>query len=179
LVPANALLGDRTCMLYSGTLVASGQATGLVVETGIRTELGRISAMLDRVQAVTTPLLRQIAKFGHWLALAIVLMSAATFVIGVLWHGHPPREMFMMVVALAASAIPEGLPAIMTITLALAVRRMTKRKAIIRHRPAVESLGSVTVNCSDTTETLTQKEMPVKQVITREHVCAFSGPGYA
>jgi len=177
-VPADALLGDRTCMLYSGTLVASGQATGLVVETGIRTELGRISAMLDRVKAVTTPLLRQIAKFGHWLALAIVLMSAATFVIGVLWHGHPPKEMFMMAVALAASAIPEGLPAIMTITLALGVRRMAKRKAIIRHLPAVESLGSVTVICSDKTGTLTRNEMTVQQVITSDHVFEISGTGY-
>ncbi|MBF6648197.1 cation-transporting P-type ATPase [Methylobacter sp. BlB1] len=178
-VPADALLGDRTCMLYSGTLVASGQATGLVVETGIRTELGRISAMLDRVQAVTTPLLRQIAGFGHWLALAIVLMSAATFVIGVLWHGHPPKEMFMMTVALAASAIPEGLPAIMTITLALGVRRMAKRKAIIRHLPAVESLGSVTVICSDKTGTLTRNEMTVQQVITSDHAFEISGTGYA
>ncbi|WP_036242908.1 cation-transporting P-type ATPase [Methylobacter luteus] len=178
-VPADALLGDRTCMLYSGTLVASGQATGLVVETGIRTELGRISAMLDQVQTVTTPLLRQIAKFGHWLALAIVLMSAATFVIGVLWHGHPPKEMFMMTVALAASAIPEGLPAIMTITLALGVRRMAKRKAIIRHLPAVESLGSVTVICSDKTGTLTRNEMTVQQVITGDHAFEISGTGYA
>jgi magnesium-transporting ATPase (P-type)/nucleotide-binding universal stress UspA family protein len=178
-VPLGAPLGDRNCLLYSGTLVASGQATGVVVATGVRTELGRISAMLEQVQAVTTPLLRQIAGFGHWLALAIVLLSAATFAIGVLWHGHPPNEMFMMAVALAASAIPEGLPAIMTITLALGVRRMAGRKAIIRHLPAVETLGSVTVICSDKTGTLTRNEMTVQRVITGERVFEVTGVGYA
>jgi len=178
-VPNDAQLGERYCMLYSGTLVTSGQATGIVVETGVRTELGRISSMLARVQTMTTPLLRQIAGFGHWLALAIVLMSIATFVIGVLWHGHPPKEMFMMAVALAASAIPEGLPAIMTITLALGMRRMAKRNAIIRHLPAVETLGSVTVICSDKTGTLTRNEMTVQRLATAEHIFDVSGVGYA
>jgi magnesium-transporting ATPase (P-type) len=177
-VSSDAQLGDRLCMLYSGTLIVSGQATAVVVETGIRTELGRISAMLTQVQAVTTPLIRQITKFGHWLALVIVLLSAATYVIGVLWHHHAPKEMFMMVVALAASAIPEGLPAIMTITLALGVRRMAKRKAIIRQLPAVETLGSVTVICSDKTGTLTRNEMTVQRVITAAHVFSVSGVGY-
>ncbi|MGZ8184118.1 MAG: cation-transporting P-type ATPase [Methylobacter sp.] len=175
----NAQLGERYCMLYSGTLVTSGQATGIVVETGVRTELGRISSMLAQVQTMTTPLLRQIAGFGHWLALAIVLMSIATFVIGVLWHEHPPKDMFMMAVALAASAIPEGLPAIMTITLALGMRRMAKRKAIIRHLPAVETLGSVTVICSDKTGTLTRNEMTVQRVATADHIFDVSGVGYS
>ncbi len=178
-VADDAVLGDRLCMLYSGTLVVSGQATGVVVATGLKTELGRISTMLEQVKAVTTPLLRQIAGFGHWLALAIVLLSLATFVIGVWWHGHPAREMFMMTVALAASAIPEGLPAIMTITLALGVRRMAQRKAIIRHLPAVETLGSVTVICSDKTGTLTRNEMTVQRVITAERLFEISGVGYA
>lgn len=178
-VQDDAPLGERSCMLYSGTLVASGQGTGVVVETGVHTELGRISSMLDQVQATTTPLLRQIAGFGHWLALAIVLMSIATFAIGVLWHGHPPAEMFMMAVALAASAIPEGMPAIMTITLALGMRRMAKRKAIIRHLPAVETLGSVTVICSDKTGTLTRNEMTVQKIVTADHIFDVSGVGYA
>ncbi len=177
-VQNDAQLGERYGMLYSGTLITSGQATAIVVETGIRTELGRISSMLAQIQTMTTPLLRQIAGFGHWLALAIVLMSMAAFVIGVLWHGHPPKEMFMMAVALAASAIPEGLPAIMTITLALGMRRMAKRKAIIRHLPAVETLGSVTVICSDKTGTLTRNEMTVQRVITGDHVFEISGIGY-
>jgi len=135
--------------------------------------------MLARVQTVTTPLIRQITKFGHWLALVIVLLSTATYAIGVLWHHHAPKEMFMMVVALAASAIPEGLPAIMTITLALGVRRMAKRKAIIRQLPAVETLGSVTVICSDKTGTLTRNEMTVQRVITATHVFSVLGVGYA
>ncbi len=178
-VAADALLGDRKCLLFSGTLIASGQASGVVIATGLQTELGRISTLLAGVQAVTTPLLRQIAGFGHWLALIIVLMSAATFVIGILWHGHPPKEMFMMAVALAASAIPEGLPAIMTITLALGMRRMANHNAIIRHLPAVETLGSVTVICSDKTGTLTRNEMTVQRLITAEHRFEISGVGYA
>lgn len=178
-VQIDAPLGERYCMLYSGTLVTSGQATGIVVETGIRTELGRISSMLAQIQTMTTPLLRQIAGFGHWLALVIVIMSIATFIVGVQWHGHPPAEMFMMAVALAASAIPEGLPAIMTITLALGVRRMAKRKAIIRHLPVVETLGSVTVICSDKTGTLTRNEMTVQRVATVDHIYDIGGVGYA
>ena len=178
-VDAEAPLGDRRCMLYSGTLLASGLATGVVIATGAATEIGRIGSLLKAVQTVTTPLLRQINAFGRWLALAIVLIAAATFVIGVLWRGHPASEMFLMAVALAASAIPEGLPAIMTITLALGVQRMAQRNAIIRHLPAVEALGSVTVICSDKTGTLTRNEMTVQKVITADHVFDVSGGGYA
>lgn len=178
-VAADAPLGDRQCMLYSGTLIVSGQATAVVVETGIRTELGRISAMLAQVENVTTPLVRQITKFGHWLAFVIVLMTIATYFIGVLLHGHDPKEMFMIVVALAASAIPEGLPAILTITLALGVRRMAKQKAIIRQLPAVETLGSVTVICSDKTGTLTRNEMTVQRLITATQLFSVTGGGYA
>jgi magnesium-transporting ATPase (P-type) len=172
-------LGDRRCLLYSGTLVASGQAVGIVVATATETELGRISSMLERVEAATTPLLRQIAGFSRWLAAAILLFAFLTFVFGVLWRGHPPAEMFLMVVALAASAIPEGLPAIMTVTLALGVQRMAARKAIIRHLPAVEALGSVTVICSDKTGTLTRNEMTVQRLITAERVYDVTGIGYA
>lgn len=178
-VPTDALLGDRRCMLYSGTLIASGNAIGVVVETGIRTELGRISSMLEQVQEVTTPLLRQIAGFSRLLAIAIGLMALVTFFIGVLWRGHSPDEMFMMVVALAASSIPEGLPAIMTITLALGVRRMARRNAIIRHLPAVETLGSVTVICSDKTGTLTRNEMTVQSITVGNHTFEVTGVGYA
>jgi magnesium-transporting ATPase (P-type) len=178
-VAADAQLGDRSCMLYSGTLVASGVAVGAVVETGARTELGRIGTMLEQVHQTTTPLLRQIAGFSRWLALAIVLLSAGAFALGVLWRGQPPAEMFMMAVALAASAIPEGLPAIMTITLALGVRRMARRSAIVRHLPAVETLGSVTVICSDKTGTLTCNEMTVRRVATAERVFEVGGAGYA
>ena len=178
-VPESSPLGDRRCMLYSGTMVVSGQAAGVVVATGSATEIGRIGKLLAQVQAVSTPLLRQMESFGRWLALAIVLLAAATFVIGILWRGHPAGQMFIMVVALAASAIPEGLPAIMTITLALGVRRMAARKAIVRRLPAVEALGSVTVICSDKTGTLTRNEMTVQRVITAGRVFEVSGVGYA
>jgi magnesium-transporting ATPase (P-type) len=178
-VSADAALGDRRCMLYSGTLVASGNAIGTVVDTGIRTELGRISSMLEQVKEVTTPLLRQMAGFSRLLAIAIGVMAAVTFIIGVMWRGHPPDDMFMMVVALAASSIPEGLPAIITITLALGVRRMAGRNAVIRHLPAVETLGSVTVICSDKTGTLTRNEMTVQSIAAGDHTFEVTGVGYA
>ncbi|NMG45574.1 HAD-IC family P-type ATPase [Aromatoleum toluvorans] len=178
-VSADAPLGDRYGMAYSGTVVVYGQATGIVVTTGAATELGRINQMLSDIRNLTTPLLRKVDRFGRVLALAIVAMSAVTFMLGVWWRGHPAAEMFMMVVALAASAIPEGLPAIMTVTLALGVQRMARRNAIVRRLPAVEALGSVTVICSDKTGTLTRNEMTVQRVVCAGHVFDVGGVGYA
>ncbi|MDO9195924.1 cation-transporting P-type ATPase [Rhodoferax sp.] len=177
-VAVDAPLGDRYCMAYSGTLVVYGQASGIVVTTGTATELGKINQMLSGIRNLTTPLLRQVDRFGHVLALAILGVSAGTFVLGTLWRNHSPAEMFTMVVALAASAIPEGLPAIMTVTLALGVQRMARRNAIIRHLPAVEALGSVTVICSDKTGTLTRNEMTVQRVVIAGHVFNVGGVGY-
>jgi magnesium-transporting ATPase (P-type) len=177
-VAPDAPLGDRSSMAWSGTVVVHGQATGIVTATGARSELGKINAMLAGIQALSTPLLRQIDTFGRWLAAAILLLAALTFVIGVLWRGHSPAEMFMMVVALAASAIPEGLPAIMTITLALGVQRMARNRAIVRRLPAVEALGSVTVICSDKTGTLTRNEMTVQRVICAGQSFDVAGVGY-
>ncbi|MCO7514056.1 cation-transporting P-type ATPase [Pseudomonas guariconensis] len=176
---ADAPLGDRHGMAYSGTVVVYGQARGIVVGTGAATELGRINQMLADIRGLATPLLRKVDRFARVLAVTILAISTATFVIGTLWRGHPPAEMFMMVVALAASAIPEGLPAIMTVTLALGVQRMARRKAIIRHLPAVETLGSVTVICSDKTGTLTRNEMTVQRVVCAGHVFDVGGVGYA
>ncbi|MBN9424282.1 MAG: carbonate dehydratase [Candidatus Accumulibacter sp. 66-26] len=178
-VAREAPLGDRFGMAYSGTLVVHGQASGIAVATGAATELGRIDAMLSGIRNLSTPLLRQIDRFGRVLALSIVGASAATFLLGTLWRGHAAAEMFMMVVALAASAIPEGLPAIMTVTLALGVQRMARRNAIIRRLPAVETLGSVTVVCSDKTGTLTRNEMTVQRVVCAGHVFDVGGVGYA
>ncbi|WP_408004317.1 cation-transporting P-type ATPase [Zestomonas carbonaria] len=177
-VAADAALGDRRGMAYSGTLVTSGQALGLVVASGTATELGRIGAMLQQVQLTSTPLLRQIDRFSRWLALVILVFAGATFLLGIFWHQQPPAEMFMMVVALTASAIPEGLPAIMTVILALGVQRMAQQHAIIRRLPAVETLGSVTVICSDKTGTLTRNEMTVQRVVSAEQVVEVSGAGY-
>lgn len=178
-VAEHAALGDRHGMAYSGTLVVFGQATGIVVATGAATELGRINQMLSGIRQLATPLLRQVDRFGRILALVILALCAATFMLGTLWRGHPAAEMFMMAIALAASAIPEGLPAIMTVTLALGVQRMARRNAIVRRLPAVETLGSVTVICSDKTGTLTRNEMTVQRVVCAEQHFEVSGVGYA
>src|SRR5690606_29453759 len=177
--PLETPLAERFGMAYSGTMVVYGQAAGVVIGTGADTELGKINSMLAGIQPMSTPLLRQIDRFGRILALVILAAAGATFVLGTLVRGHPPEEMFMMAVALVASAIPEGLPAIMTITLALGVQRMARRKAIIRRLPAVETLGSVTVICSDKTGTLTRNEMTVQRVVCGGHVFDVGGVGYA
>ena len=178
-VRPDAPLGDRSCMAYSGTLVVYGQGTGLVVATGSQTELGRINGMLSRVASISTPLLRQIDRFGRWLALVILLMVAATYALGTLWRGSDPGEMFLMAVALTAAAIPEGLPALMTVMLALGVQRMARHHAIVRRLPAVETLGSVTVICSDKTGTLTRNEMTVQRLICADEHFQVDGVGYA
>ena len=178
-VSAEAAIGDRLAMAYSGTLVSYGQGIGIVVATGEQTEIGRISALLEQVEEIATPLLRQMAQFGRWLSVAIVLAAGATFLMGAYWRGLPKDDMFMAAVALAVAAIPEGLPAIMTIILAIGVQRMAGRNAIVRRLPAVETLGAVTVICSDKTGTLTRNEMTVQRVVSAERVVAVSGTGYA
>jgi magnesium-transporting ATPase (P-type) len=178
-VDQHAVLGDRCCMAYSSTLVVYGQGTGVVVATADDTEIGRISAMLQEVKTLTTPLLRQMETFGRWLTVAIVALAAITFMFGWLVHGFGLADMFLAAVSMAVAAIPEGLPAVMTITLALGVQRMAKHNAIVRRLPAVESLGSVTVICSDKTGTLTKNEMTVQRVITSAQVFEVSGSGYA
>ena len=177
-VAIDASLGDRASMAYSGTFVTHGQATGIVVATGPATEIGRISGLLVQVEPLTTPLLRQMARFARWLTGAILALAALTFAFGVLVHGYGLGEMFLAAVALAVAAIPEGLPAVLTITLAIGVERMARRNTIIRRLPAVETLGSVTVICSDKTGTLTKNEMTAQAVATAEHLFEVSGVGY-
>lgn len=177
-VSPSAPLGDRVCMAYSGTLVTYGLGTGVVVATGVRTEIGRVSELLSKVESLTTPLLRQMAKFGRWLTVAILLVAAATFAVGTIVHSFAASEMFLAAVGLAVAAIPEGLPAMMTITLAIGVQRMARRSAIIRRLPAVETLGSVSVICSDKTGTLTRNEMTVCSIATCNHLFEVSGAGY-
>ncbi len=177
-VRENAPVGDRTGMAYSGTIVTYGQGRGVVVGTGLETEIGRISRMLADVETLTTPLLRQMAGFARWLTLAIVFAAGATFFFGVAVRDYSAIDMFLAAVGLTVAAIPEGLPAIITITLAIGVQRMARRNAIIRHLPAVETLGAVTVICSDKTGTLTRNEMTVQAVITAEHVFEVEGVGY-
>lgn len=177
-VEEHAAIGDRKCLAYSGTLVTYGQGQGMVIATGDDTEIGRISGMLRQVQTLTTPLLRQMATFAKWLTGAIGIIAAATFAYGFLLQGYPASDMFLAAVGLAVAGIPEGLPAIMTITLAIGVQRMARKNAIIRRLPAVETLGSVTVICSDKTGTLTRNEMTVQTVATGAGICEVSGAGY-
>lgn len=178
-VDMHAVLGDRYCMAYSGTLVVYGQATGVVVATADITELGRISDMLSDVQEMTTPLLRQMEKFGRELTIAIMVLAALAFLCGWLIHNLHVGDMFLAAVSMAVAAIPEGLPAVLTITLALGVQRMAKRSAIVRRLPAVEALGAVTTICTDKTGTLTKNEMTVQRVVTAAQVFEVSGAGYA
>ncbi|HRQ63278.1 MAG TPA: HAD-IC family P-type ATPase [Xanthomonadaceae bacterium] len=156
---ADTALADRACMAYSGTMVAAGQGVGVTVATGSATELGRISTLLGEVRRLTTPLLREIARFGHLLTVVILLMAALMVAFGRWLHGIALSEGFMAGVALAVAAIPEGLPAIISITLAIGVQRMSARKAIVRQLPAVETLGAVSVICTDKTGTLTRNEL--------------------
>ena len=175
----DAALGDRYCMAYSGTLVSCGQGAGVVVATGAATEIGRISTLLEQVSTLSTPLLRKLAYFSRWLTAAILLGAAMVLLFGVLLRGYPPREMFLAAVGLAVAAIPEGLPAVMTIALAIGVQRMARRRAIVRRLPAVEALGSVTVICTDKTGTLTKNEMTAQSVLTAGAHLTVSGAGYA
>jgi magnesium-transporting ATPase (P-type) len=177
-VSEHTALAERKCMAYSGTLVTSGQAKGVVVATGAKTEIGRISAMLRQVTTITTPLLRQIDQFGRWLTLGVLVLAVSTFLFGVIVRHYSLTEMFLAAVGLSVAAIPEGLPAIITITLAIGVQRMAKRNAIIRRLPAVETLGSVSVICSDKTGTLTKNEMTVQQVVTTGQEFRVTGVGY-
>ena len=178
-VTAAAAIADRRNMIYSGTFVTTGQASAVVVATGVDTELGRISAMLTRVAPLTTPLLRQLNRFGRRLTAAIILLAAFVFTYGALLRDYSHTELFLAAVALAVAAIPEGLPAIITITLAIGVQRMAKRHVIIRRLPAVETLGSVTVICSDKTGTLTKNEMTVQALVTAPgRTVSISGGGY-
>ncbi len=176
-LPEATPLGDRRCMAYAGTYVTYGQGLSRMVARGDDTEIGRISALLGRIETLTTPLLRQLARFGRWLTLAILSIATATSLFGILVQGFPETDMFLAAVGLAVAAIPEGLPAIMTIALAIGVRRMARRHAIIRRLPAVETLGAVTVICTDKTGTLTRNEMAVRSLVTADAVLRVSGGG--
>ncbi|WP_201240007.1 HAD-IC family P-type ATPase, partial [Rhodothalassium salexigens] len=177
-VAADAALGDRRCMAFSGTMVSAGQGRGVVVATGAGTEIGRISGLIATVEQTTTPLLRQMDVFARWLTLFILCVSAAILGVGVALGDAAFDDLFMTVVGLSVAAIPEGLPAILTVTLAIGVQGMARRHAIVRRLPAIEALGSVSVICSDKTGTLTRNEMTVGAVATAERLFTLSGSGY-
>ncbi len=177
-VEDNASLGDRSGMAWSGTMVISGTARGIAVATGENSEIGRISKMLSEVRSLATPLTRSLSRFARQLTAIIAVVSVAAFAFGVGVHGFPAEEMFLAAVAIAVAAIPEGLPPIITITLALGVQRMAARNAIIRRLPAVETLGSVSVICTDKTGTLTRNEMTVQAVALSDRSYRITGVGY-
>ena len=170
-------LADRINMAYASSLVAYGQAAGIVVATGDRTELGKISELIAAAPDLQTPLTKKISRFSRLLLYVILLLAGVTFGIGV-WRGEPAVVMFMSAVALAVGAIPEGLPAALTITLAIGVSRMARRRAVIRRLPAVETLGSTTVICSDKTGTLTQNQMTVQGIYAAGTMYEITGTGY-
>jgi magnesium-transporting ATPase (P-type) len=172
-------VGDREGMAFSGTLVASGRGTGVVVATGADTELGRINQMMTAVSALETPLLRQIKKLGYAITAVIGVVTVIVFAYGRWVRGMDFIEIFQAVVSIAVSIIPEGLPALITVTLAIGVQRMAQRHAIIRRLPAVETLGSVSRICSDKTGTLTLMEMMVVSAVTAESAYTVTGDGYA
>ena len=178
-VPAEAGVGDRSSMLFSGTLVSAGTGTGVVVETGETTEIGRIQTLISEVHSLETPLSRTLDAFGKKLAVLILVMAVVMVVIGRVFHGFETPELVSAAIGFAVAAVPEGLPALVTITLALGVQQMARRRAITRRLPAVETLGSVTAICSDKTGTLTKNEMTARTVRTAGHEYAVTGIGYA
>ncbi len=178
-VAENSTVGDREDMAFSGTLIVSGRAVGVIVATGAHTELGRINQMLSSVSVLETPLLRQIKEFGHTIAKVIGFVSVLVFAYARWVRDLPFVEAFQSIVGIAVSAIPEGLPSLITITLAIGVQRMARRNAIIRRLPAVETLGSVSRICSDKTGTLTLMEMMVASAVTAQSLYHVTGNGYA
>ena len=171
------VLADRKNLAFAGTLVTRGEADGVVWATGDQTEIGRIARLVSEAVDLSTPLTRKIAQFSRLLLWLILGLAAFAFTVGV-WRSEKIVEMFMAAVALAVGAIPEGLPAAVTITLAVGVARMARRRAIIRKLPAVETLGSTTVICSDKTGTLTENAMTVQQIYTGGEFYEVTGTGY-
>jgi len=177
-LPHDAVLADRKNMVYGSALLTYGQGLGVVVATGDRSEIGRISGLIAEAADFETPLTRKIAKFSHALVGIILGFGALTFAVGA-WHGQSLVDTFLATVALVVAVIPEGLPAAVTITLAIGVARMARRHAIIRKLPAVETLGSTTVICSDKTGTLTENQMTVKEIAAGDERYEVTGAGYA
>jgi magnesium-transporting ATPase (P-type) len=177
-VAADAPVGDRTCMLFSGTLVNTGAAKGVVVATGAATEIGQVGTLLSKVETITTPMVEQMGVFAKWLTFLILVVSLLLLLYGYFVSKMAFADLFMVVVGLSVAAIPEGLPAITTITLAIGVRAMARRHVIVRRLPTIETLGSVSVICTDKTGTLTRNEMMVASLVTQDGPLQVTGVGY-
>ncbi len=177
-VAEDAGIGDRASMAFSGTIVAAGQGRGIVTATGAATEIGRIQTLVGEAGSLQTPLTKQLAQFGKVLTLVILGMAVVMMLIGRFLHQMPFGELISATIGFAVAAIPEGLPALVTITLAIGVQQMARRNAITRKLPAVEALGSVTTVCSDKTGTLTKNEMTVRRIVTPLARYETTGLGY-
>ena len=175
--PEEIPLADRANMVYMGTQVASGKARALITDTGMRTELGKIAGMIQEIHDESTPLQKKLERFGKWIVYLCFILVGLVFALGIL-RGGSVLDMFLTAVSLAVAAIPEGLPAVVTISLAMGVRRMVKRNALIRKLPSVETLGCATVICSDKTGTLTKNEMTVQAVFAGGRLFTVTGVGY-
>jgi calcium-translocating P-type ATPase len=178
-LPDDTVLGDRINMVFSGTSVSAGTGTGIVTATGAETEIGKINQMMSDVETMKTPLLKQTAQFAKKLSVVILAGSVLIYIFGFFFHGYHWNELLLAVIGLAIAAVPEGLPAIISIILAIGVQNMAKRKSIVRTLPSVETLGSVSVICSDKTGTLTKNEMTVKTLCTKDNEYQVTGIGYA
>ncbi|WP_299640526.1 HAD-IC family P-type ATPase [uncultured Ruegeria sp.] len=175
---ADAALGDQRGMVFGGTLITAGQGRGVVTATGTRTEIGRIGRMISEVETLSTPLVRQMDTFARWLTLFILAVAAILLAFGYFVAEYSFIDLFMAVIGLSVAAIPEGLPAVLTITLAIGVQSMARRNAIVRRLPAIETIGSVSVICTDKTGTLTRNEMVVTNVAVGSHCFDIQGDGY-
>ncbi|MCD8260174.1 MAG: cation-transporting P-type ATPase [Bacteroides sp.] len=172
------VLGDRCNMAFSSTTVSAGTGAGIVIAIGADTELGKINTLISETHTLTTPLLQQTARLGKTIFIAIVVIAILVYLFGYFFRDYSPQELLLSVIGLAVAAIPEGLPAILSIILAIGVQNMARRKAIIRNLPSVETLGAVSVICSDKTGTLTKNEITVKTLVVKEQEYEVTGSGY-
>ena len=178
LLAVDTPLGDRRSIVHAGTVVAAGRGVAIVVSTGMTTELGRIAILLERSEPETTPLQRRLAELGRLLIGVCLVVVGVIFLLDLL-RGGDVFEVLLRAVSLAVAAVPEGLPAVVTLVLAIGVQRMAARNALVRRLPSVETLGSVTVICSDKTGTLTRNEMTVREIVTATACYRVTGGGYA
>ncbi|GAI29970.1 unnamed protein product, partial [marine sediment metagenome] len=176
-LPEDAVVGDRRNMIYMGTAAVYGRGSAVVTETGMKTEFGKIAGMLQEVETPRTPLQISLDRMGKWIGIGALSICFILAAVGVL-RGHPILKMLIWGVSLAVAAVPEALPAVVTIGLAIGMQRMAKRRALIRKLPAVETLGCTTVICSDKTGTLTQDQMTVRQVYIDGKLIDITGVGY-
>ncbi len=172
-----ATIADQKCMAFSGTFITKGTGSGIVVGTGERTEIGRIAKLIQKTKKIVTPLTRRLADFTRFLVIAILLITVLNFILAI-WFGYDLVHAFLASVTLAVAAIPEGLPAVVTMALAIGVTAMSQKNAIIKRLPAAETLGCTTVICSDKTGTLTKNQMTVSRIYSGERDYMVSGVGY-